>query len=200
MMMRKSYPLLKRAVDSFEWEEFSGIYVRGPVGVGKSYLLYLLAAEYRMDRNHYRVTYINDCGSWKNSEFRYILRELVTTFYDDTIDGKSIVELCQTVTGSESKEKMEILIYALVAYVKQNNLRWIIICDQHNALYRHKVLVDEFPYHIINLLSDQQSPNITVVISASANNEGYPTELNGWLTHDISSHRFDQEEFKVLLA
>ncbi|KAI8892070.1 hypothetical protein BC833DRAFT_653965 [Globomyces pollinis-pini] len=39
--------------------------------------------------------------------------------------------------------------------------------------------------------------NIKVIISASATNEGCPTEWRGWQVHDISSHRFDDDEFKV---
>ena len=42
VLVRKSYPLLKSDVDSLNLEEHCGLYVRGPVGVGKSYLLYLL--------------------------------------------------------------------------------------------------------------------------------------------------------------
>ncbi|OAJ44408.1 hypothetical protein BDEG_27636 [Batrachochytrium dendrobatidis JEL423] len=145
VVIRKSYPLLKSEIISLNNKKYSGIYVRGPVGVGKSYLLYLLASEYRLNRPYYRVTYIND----------------------------------------------------FINYVKNSNLQWLVICDQHNALFSPSVIFDKFPFSIIDYIAINRGSNIKVVISASANNEGYPTEMKGWQTHDISSHRFDDDEFKV---
>ncbi|KAI3658488.1 hypothetical protein MP638_001914 [Amoeboaphelidium occidentale] len=197
-IMRKSYANLKEVVLELDGEENNGLYVRGPVGVGKSHSLYLLATELRMKRNEgFRVTYINDCGSWRVDIYGYILRELVTTFYDDTIQGKSIVEWCNAVRGSEREEMLEQLIDILVNYVTLAKLEWIIICDQHNALYARSVLVDKFPFNIISKLSNYSTAGVKVVISASANNEGYPTEMKGWYTYDISSHNFDDDEFKA---
>ncbi|XJO77866.1 hypothetical protein BDV3_002391 [Batrachochytrium dendrobatidis] len=161
VVIRKSYPLLKSEIISLNNKKYSGIYVRGPVGVGKSYLLYLLASEYRLNRPYYRVTYINDCKSWRTDPYGYLLEELVTTFYTDFVDNKSIVDCCEIVASSE-KEKMMM-----------------------------------FPFSIIDYIAINRGSNIKVVISASANNEGYPTEMKGWQTHDISSHRFDDDEFKV---
>jgi hypothetical protein len=196
VVMRKSYPLLKHEVDTLN-RKYPGIYVRGPVGVGKSYLLYLLAAEHRLNRESYRVTYVNDCAMWRRSPYPYLLEELVTSFYDDTIEAKSIVEWCQAVTGSEKKEKMMIMMDTLINYTHENNLTWIIICDQHNAFYTRSVVVEQFPFNLIDILADNRASNIKVIVSASANNEGYPTEKKGWHTHDISSHRFDLAEYKV---
>jgi hypothetical protein len=79
-------------------EDFCGIYVRGPVGVGNGYLLYLLAAEYRSNRKSCRVTYINDYAVWRTDKFGYILGKLITTFYGDVVQEKSIVEWCQGVS------------------------------------------------------------------------------------------------------
>jgi hypothetical protein len=196
VVMRTLYTELTNKVNSFDLEEFCGIYVRGPVGVGKSYLLYLMAVEYRLNRNRYRVTYINDCVSWRRRPYPYFLMELVMTFYNDTIQNKSIVELCQAVTGRDNAEKMMMLIESLINYINVKKLQWIVICDQHNALFDPSV-VKEFPFNLIDTLADNSVANIRVIISASANNEGYPTEMKGWHTHDISSHHFDQEEFKV---
>lgn len=196
VVVRKSYTLLKDDVLSLNLEDCCGLYVRGPVGVGKSYLLYLLAAEYRLNRQSYRVTYINDCAEWRDDKFGLILREFVTTFHDDIINSKSIVEWCDAVIGSEKEERMMMMMIALVNYVRENTLQWIVICDQHNALFNPPV-VKEFPFNLISFLSMKRCSNIKVIISASANNEGYPTEMKGWQTHDISSHRFDEDEFKV---
>jgi hypothetical protein len=80
------------------------------VGVGKSHLLYLLAAEYRLDRKRCRVTYINDCKTWRGDPYSYLLKELVVTFYNHTIAEKSISEGCQTVAGSDDEEMLRIMI------------------------------------------------------------------------------------------
>ena len=195
VVMRNAYSKLKDEVDNLNNRKYCGIYVRGPVGVGKSYLLYILASQYHLDRKNYRVTYINDCKAWRTDRYGYLLKELAMTFYNDLIDGKSIVEWCEAVVGSEKEEKMMMTMEALINYIHAKNLHWIVICDQHNALYNPSV-VKEFPFNIIEYLSNNRGTNIKVVISASANNEGYPTEMKGWHTHDISSHRFVDSEFK----
>lgn len=166
------------------------------MGVGKSHLLYLLAAEYRLNRKLFRVTYINDCSQWKKNPYDYLMQELVTTFYNDTIGDKSISEYCEAVVGSDKEEKMMmIMMTSLINYVRTSKLQWLVVCDQHNALFNPPKKVNDFPFNIIYFLADNRSSNIKIVISASANNEGYPTEMNGWYTHDISSHRFDDDEF-----
>ncbi|KAJ3251205.1 hypothetical protein HK103_002580 [Boothiomyces macroporosus] len=195
VIIRKSYNILKEEVQNTSSENHLGIYLRGPVGVGKSYLLYILAAEYRLYRETYRVTYVNDCASWRRKSYKYILKELVTTFYNDVIDGKCIVEWCEAVVGSEKEEKLIALIDNLIGYVVAKDLTWILIFDQHNAFYARSVVVDEYPFSLVNELAANRSKNIKVIVSASANNEGYPTEMKGWKTHDISSHRFDDNEF-----
>lgn len=170
----------------------------GPVGVGKSHLLYLLTAEFRMSRQLYRVTYINDCKKWIRNPIGYILKELVTTFYNDTIAGMSIVEWCEKIDGNDKLETvatiMEML-EALISYIRTRELQWIVVCDQHNALFGAKPVVNAFPYNIIDFLSSFGQSGVKVIISASANNEGVPSSLEGWLTHDISAYSFDAGEF-----
>ena len=71
---RKSYSVLKNEVETFIQSAKSTLYIQGPVGVGKSYMLYRLAAEYRL-KSDYRVTYINDCKNWKLDKYEYLLNE-----------------------------------------------------------------------------------------------------------------------------
>ncbi|KAJ3308025.1 hypothetical protein HDV04_001944 [Boothiomyces sp. JEL0838] len=125
------------------------------------------------------------------------ITKLVTTFYNDDIDGKSIVEWCEAVVGSDKEEKMIALIDNLIGYVVAKDLTWIVIFDQHNAFYADTRVDKVFPFSLVNDLAANRSKNIKVIVSASANNEGYPTEMKGWTTHDISSHRFDDNEFSV---
>ncbi|ORY38883.1 hypothetical protein BCR33DRAFT_720533 [Rhizoclosmatium globosum] len=195
-VFRKSYTALKTAFLEMDTDIYLGFLLRGPVGVGKSHILYILVAEYRLLRSMYRVTYIHDCAEWKSDKFGYILRELVMTFFDDKdISGKDIVEWCSAIVESDKEEKMMMMLNALIVYIQTKNLQWIIVCDQYNAFYSRSVVVDQFPFTIIDYLSKKRGSNIKVIISASANNEGYPTELRNWFTHDIASHKFDDDEF-----
>ncbi|KAJ3336361.1 hypothetical protein HDU83_009476, partial [Entophlyctis luteolus] len=199
IVTRSPYLVLKKALIDLDLKVYSGMYLRGPVGVGKSYLLYILAAELRFLSKAYRVTFINDCATWRCDEFGFILRELVMTFFSDgNLGGRSVIEwaeLCRTSRGSGKKQMMMMMIEALITYVQRRGLQWVIICDQYNALYARSVVVEQFPFNIINHLSKNCRSNIRVIISASANNEGYPTEMKGWFTHDIASNKFDNHEF-----
>ncbi|KAJ3378967.1 hypothetical protein HDU84_007151 [Entophlyctis sp. JEL0112] len=180
VIARKSYLLLKKALLDLNTDDYAGIYLRGPIGVGKSYLLYVLAAELRFLRKTHRVTYINDCQAWRDDKFGFILRELVMTFFDEgEIGGKTIIQWCDAVAGSDEEEMMMRMMLELIRHVKKKGLEWVIICDQHNALYAHSVVVQQFPFSIINYLSNNCDWNIKIIISASANNEGHPTEMRG---------------------
>ncbi|KAJ3340403.1 hypothetical protein HDU83_007091 [Entophlyctis luteolus] len=181
VIVRKSYLLLKEALLELNTDDYAGLYLRGPTGVGKSYLLYVLAAELRFLRKTHRVTYINDCQAWRVDKFGFILREL----------------WCDAVAGSDEEEMMMRMMLELIRHVKKKGLEWVIICDQHNALYAHPVVVQQFPFSIINYLSNNCDWNIKIIISASANNEGHPTEMRGWLTRDIVPHKFDDNEFAI---
>ena len=198
VIITKSYPLLKTEVESLNFYDYRGICVRGPIGAGKSYLLYLLACDYRLNRQKNRVTYIHDCTAWKRLSYHYLLEALAATFYDDIIDGMTIVKWCQAVKESKMEEDMmRTMINALINYIKQNDLLWLVICDQHNALYSSSAVHQIFPFNLIHFLAGECRFNIKVVVSASANNEDYPIKMKGWLPHDVYSHRFDDDEFKM---
>lgn len=170
----------------------------GPVGVGKSHILYQLVADLRMDRQKYRVTYINDCSEWRYDAYDYFLLELVMTFYDDEIDGKGIIQWCSEVireVNRGGKQEMLYMMEALIKFTKEQRFQWVIVCDQHNALYNPTV-VKEFPFNLITYLARERQKHIRIIVSASANNEGCPTEMQSWHSHDIDLHHFDDTEFK----
>ena len=155
-----------------------------------------------MNRKLYRVTYINDCSAWKKISYQYLLEEICTSFYNDTIEGKGIVELCNYVIFiSDNEERAtKLLIRLLRNFVEKNHLQWIVICDQHNAFYALPVVAKIFPFYLVETLVNSRGSNIKVIVSASANNEGYPTEMKNWQTHDLLSHRFNDEEFATWCA
>ena len=179
VVLRKSYFDLKLKIDSFRPEDYCGVYLRGPPGIGKSYLLYLLAAEYRKSRERCRVTYISDCGMWRSDPYNYLLEELATSFYDDTIEAKSILEWCRAVRGSEREEEMRRMMDALIHYTHKKNLLWLVIFDHHNALFDPSV-VKKFPFNFIEFLADYCGSTIKIIVAASADNsEDYPAKMRG---------------------
>jgi hypothetical protein len=92
---------------------------------------------------------------------------------------------------------MMMMMKSLIDYTCQKNLKWFIIFDQHNALFKSPSVILEFPFTLVEYLSDHHSDNLSVIVSASANNEGYPTEMKGWYTHDIGLHHYNDEEFSI---
>jgi hypothetical protein len=59
-------------------------------------------------------------------------------------------------------------------------------------------LQKKFPFNIIDYLANNRGSNRKRLISGPDNNEGYPTEMKGWYPHNVSTHGFDEEEFKTL--
>jgi hypothetical protein len=57
------------------------------------------------------------------------------TLYDDSIEGKSIADCCAAVRWCDKDEKMMNVMNSIITHVKENNLQWLVICDQHSALY-----------------------------------------------------------------
>ncbi|KAK6091489.1 hypothetical protein MT418_003688 [Batrachochytrium dendrobatidis] len=127
-----------------------------------------------MNRSRYRVTCINDCAVWRHCSYYCLLNEPVTTFYNDSFDGETIVGWCKAVVESEKQEMMD----TLIPYINTRNLQQIVIFNQHNALFNASV-VKNFPFNIISTLADNHESNIKLIISASVNNDGYHTKMKG---------------------
>lgn len=105
----------------------NGLYVRGPIGIGKCYMLYWLASDLRSRQNEsYRVTYINDCEFWSSKKYEFILNELATTFFDDTIDGKSMVEWCKYVEAGDNENLLRHMMKAIINYVAKKPLKMVV--------------------------------------------------------------------------
>jgi hypothetical protein len=77
-----------------------GLHIYGPSGVGKSYSLYYLVSELRL-QSDYRVTYINNCDEWWSSHqiepYQYLLNELLCTFNKDDLTPLTITDWVELV-------------------------------------------------------------------------------------------------------
>jgi hypothetical protein len=76
------------------------LYIRGPSGLGKSYSLYYLVSELRIQPD-YRVTYINSCEEWWISHqiepYQYLINELLYTFNKDVLSPLTITDWAELV-------------------------------------------------------------------------------------------------------
>ena len=201
VVTRDSYKKFKEKLSNFNAVRYRGLYVYGPIGIGKSFTLYTLAAELRLN-DKFRVTYINNCADWRNNEYEYILKELVMTFYEDKIQEKSIIQWCDEIMGNTQKgdkNLMIMLINTLIRYTCEKNFEWVLIFDQHNGLFNPPVFKD-FPFSIISTIGFSRGNHIKIIISASANNEGFPTEMKDWEVYDLASHQYIDKEFNQWCA
>jgi hypothetical protein len=166
-----------------EKREFAA-YIQGPLGVGKSHLLYeaclLLSA-----KPGCRVVYEHDCASWAalaNTPVKaalYFLRSIGMAFAQDA----EVLKLCTQFTDNVSIVSDAVaaedavcnrFLPQLGELCEQLNLKVFFVFDQHNGLT--PAMRTTFPFSLpeVRLLHVSQLRGVgMVVISASANNEYY---------------------------
>ncbi len=204
-IVRRAYFLLKDAVLG---DRDTPLYVHGPRGVGKSYILYMLATNLVIRQRtapfQTRVTYINDCEAWILGDHEYFLTELVATFFHDDVElnilskVKAIQETFDQPTRNNQILK---LLSELKAFVFRKNLRWFVIFDQLNAFQDGKSLSStaELALRIVRLFEKTRSRQVTVLGSASANNERYSLDFEDWATFSIGviPNRYNERECQL---
>ena len=184
------------------------LYLYGPRGVGKSYLLYILATDLAIGQRSFRpdtrVTYINDCQTWILGNHNFFLTELIVTFASD--DGilnvlPRILAIRETFDELSRQNQILELLSELENFVIENNFRWFIIFDQLNAFHDGLSLsaTAALALRIVMMLAKCRSRNVIVLGSASANNETYPVEFLDWDTFPIElvPNRYDEREFEL---
>ncbi|RIA87884.1 hypothetical protein C1645_695657, partial [Glomus cerebriforme] len=155
-----------------------GLYIRGPSGLGKSYSLYYLVSELRLQPG-YKVTYIDSCEEWWKSHqlepYQYILNELLCTFNKDVLSPLTVTDWAEfvmhgpTTNIREKKERFVLFLKELANFVKIEYY-WIWIFDQYNDLYKYNVL-NEYPFVLVNVLSEMLKGAGLIIVSETSNNE-----------------------------
>jgi hypothetical protein len=204
IVRRAYFPLKKFAMNP---DRQSPLYLHGPRGVGKSYLLYMLAAELAIDQRKHnskiRVTYINDCSSWIGND-NYMLTELIMTFA--SVEKLDVASKCQGIMATFDEPARQNRILALIDevcnFVNKSNLRWFIVFDQLNGFHDLRspsAPRAAFNWRIVTNLASTRSRNVTVLGSASANNERFPVEFDGWEKYsvDFVPKCYDETEFNL---
>jgi hypothetical protein len=205
MIVRNAYFRLKTSAMDASRE--NALYLHGPRGVGKSYLLYMFAAELairqRTDLANIRVTYINDCGAWISERHNYFLIELIATFSsDETLHLVSRAEVIRDTYEEFSRQNLILqLVSDVLAFVIKQGLRWFIIFDQLNAFHTGRPLsiTAELAWSILKNLASCRSLQVSVLGSASANNEAIPIEFASWESHsvDLVPYSYEESEFEL---
>ncbi|GBB85238.1 hypothetical protein RclHR1_01180015 [Rhizophagus clarus] len=176
------------------------LYIRGPSGLGKSYSLYYLVSELRLQPD-YRVTYINSCEEWWISHqiepYQYLINELLCTFHKDVLSPLTITDWAELVmyglttnirenlnAVNENQHNFKLnefnevntskgrfqLFINVLADFVKNDFYWVWIFDQCDALHEHKVL-DEYPFTLVNDLPGILGNAGLIIVSETSNNE-----------------------------
>ena len=82
----------------------------------------------------------------------------------------------------EAERAFETALSSIIKYVGHNGLRLFVVFDQHNALSAVPHSTMTMPFCVVNRLAflASQNSDLTVVVSASANDETCPLLLDGW--------------------
>ena len=177
-----------------------GIFITGPMGIGKSHLLYLVVSQLRQNKSRYRVIYFHNCKEFVLSRYRYMAHEFLMAFFND----KELLE-CLTqfldcaYKPDEAERAFETALSSIIKYVGHNGLRLFVVFDQHNALSAVPHSTMTMPFCVVNRLAflASQNSDLTVVVSASANDETCPLLLDGWTIEHCEILKYDTKEFKV---
>jgi hypothetical protein len=134
----------------------SQVRVYGAEGIGKSAAMYASYCALHGQRDKYRVTSIGDCAAWivADMPIRFVLNELVQTFYDDILPNlndsaypyyERAHEWATWVekAGLDQEQRLMKFITVLSKYTRDKGLTWFIIIDQPNALYTDKMIKDK---------------------------------------------------------
>ncbi|KAF0537247.1 hypothetical protein F8M41_008559 [Gigaspora margarita] len=190
-----------------------GLYIFGPSGLGKSYSIYYLVAQFRL-YNNLRVTYINSCEEWWRSHedepYEFLLNELICTFSNDELSPLNVADWIEFVNDGLTKrlsnkfdelkenskysneERFKTFITGLRKYVREKEYLWVWVFDQHNALHKYNALA-KYPFSLVKTLPTRLDEIGLIIVSVSANNEVYPKEFESWEKFSMYSGYTDDE-------
>jgi hypothetical protein len=85
------------------------------------------------------------------------------------------------------------MIDKLHSYVCTGNKRWYVFFDQLDVFYSIESVVHKYIFSIIHVLNSKS--RVTVVLSASANNEGHPFLLKNFRVYVMNSNQYSKAEY-----
>jgi hypothetical protein len=111
-------------------------------------------------------------------------------------DPDFLVKIDQVRSSVERTETLKNVIRDIRKSLVARNNKWVVIFDQLNALYKNPLPVYRTPpFDIVTFFGNLSG--ITLLASASANNEGYPVELPDWEVFRITEYRYSDAEYKL---
>jgi len=170
-----------------------GLFVKGPLGVGKSYSLINLT-RYLLASGKYWVTIIPDCQRWIDEEsfFRFLLESV----------GVDPAPARRKYKPSGLEDLRE-LISDIDTILAANGMKWVFIFDQINKIFARPdfqqtkdVTVLPFPFVMMNEVL--KPGRIVSIISASANNDVSHRENHAGFDEFDHPARFNDEEINLL--
>ena len=118
-----------------------------------------------------------------------MLGELAITFYKDD----SILKKIKKVESADNQgPEVSKLLTEIIEFSTENCLNWIVIFDQHNALYGPHSVAHLFPFDSVSVLSRKT----TVIVSASANDEA-TVKFDDWNVIPVAFCHYEEAEFNI---
>jgi hypothetical protein len=159
----------------------TGIYLHGIQGIGKSHLLYYEAWKLRPQPN-YRVCYISDLGKISTQPENSFFQALHEAFPENPPKANGVGGIIPAITDETPNtwgpEKVEQVLKQLDAHCQGNNLKFVVVFDQINAI--HNLNLQNMPfYRDLGNYPSYISKSGIVILSGSANNEFHGINFAG---------------------
>ncbi|KAI9473242.1 hypothetical protein LPJ78_000748 [Coemansia sp. RSA 989] len=146
-------------------------FLRGCKGVGKSYLLFAVAAQLLIQIRNIRVTYIGDCNAWKqcadsSQRIMFLVNKLATAFIDSSEVQMMIDKwVCESIASNELfKPTIISLLNEVQAYCESNDLEILLALDNVDAVMSNDIASQEI-MGFINFMKDMAY--FTTLLTAS---------------------------------
>ncbi|KAI8906668.1 hypothetical protein DFJ77DRAFT_477665 [Powellomyces hirtus] len=185
------------------------LYITGPWGIGKTYLIYGLVHCLRALPN-YRVVYVSDCEEWtmlfsSMQATSVLLDEIRAAFgreHDDNELGiaKWVEDIRGVVPGAEEgrKDLFALFLNHLTEWCKARKIELVFVFDQANSIYERNHQYS-FPWSLVETLASPHS-QVKVIVVASANNEGFPKGLRRFALFRIVPQQVSTDEVDKFLT
>lgn len=169
-----------------------GLYLTGPIGIGKTHFGIAISCILRADPQ-YRLVNVPNCKDWNQRThyvyraMDYLLEEVLFAFAQDLDDPDLKLSehyedfLRHARSGRDVLlDKFFGIIDQLDSWCKPRNIKIVWLFDQINSLDSAKT----FPFTLPQQFAGSNDWDFRVIAIASANNEHYPIDLEGfWIRH-----------------
>ena len=198
---------VRNQIDEFLSSELSlKIQLKGLMGSGKSYFLSDYVLRKRVQREHakFRILYINNSEQFLRGPLTYLFNELKYMLCfdfdrDDGLDFKKWFSILNDNQSIMNKENYMNFLLELKRYYKSKGIKFILIWDQINVLYRDENKTKS-GFSLYENLTESFTFFDHIILSASNNNKEINLEVEEITTIEMNPFEvFNKKEFRSLI-